>query len=97
MQTNARTATLPVISWLAVRPARPTSWSAARQLPTRHARYRRRQRAFLARAVPGAFNEWKSDQHPDQGLRLRVAHELEVDLLAHAAVRARPVVGNVAP
>jgi hypothetical protein len=39
----------------------------------REARYRRRQRAFIARAVPGAFNEWKSHEHPDQGLRLRTA------------------------
>jgi len=73
MLTKTRTTTVPMMSWLAVRPPETTLWSGERQLPTRQGRYRRRQRAFLARAVPGAFNEWKSHEHPDQGLRLRTA------------------------
>ena len=72
MPTNSRTATLATMSWLAVRSPEAARWPGQRQLPTREARYRRRQRAFLARAVPGAFDEWKSHEHPDEGLRLRV-------------------------
>jgi len=73
MLTKTRSTTAPMMSWLAVRPLEATPWPGGRQLPTRQARYRRRQRAFLARAVPGAFDEWRSHEHPDQGLRLRAA------------------------
>jgi len=73
MLTNTRTATVPMMSWLAARPPEPSPWPVERQLPTRQARYRHRQRAFLARAVPGAFSEWEGHAHPDQGLRLRPA------------------------
>ena len=73
MLTKTRTTTIPMTSWLAVLTPEVAPRPRQLQLPTREARYRRRQRAFIARAVPGAFNEWKSHEHPDQGLRLRAA------------------------
>jgi hypothetical protein len=73
MLTETRTTAVTMTSWLAVRPTRATPRWGEAQLPTSQARYRRRQRAFLARAVPGAFEEWKGHAHPDQGLRLRAA------------------------
>ena len=73
MLTETRTTTVTMVSWLAVRPPRATPRWGEPQLPTSQARYQRRQRAFLARAVPGAFEEYKGHAHPDQGLRLRAA------------------------